>query len=311
MGDEWDLRGAAGKYPRAVTTPSVERCACCDATMNNPGRINLTVPLPDGATPAESTNSNAAFLRLETGQTFVRCLLPVALTGGTTLAYMTWMQISEEDFHRASTAWRDSSWADMILYGTLANDLKPWASALLGAEVMASVRQINEPPTIVNSDYIMLRRMLTETWDRDVVLCSFPDPLPVAIRSRVSKHWSVERGEGMVAGLNEGSWRFAGPGRSVFVDVLADPQRRQPAEFLHDLLEGAPEVPTGQTLITPTADDITHAFWLETVVDGLPQHDFYAHVVRQGTALSLGVFHSDPNDHKWALHVLRSVRHHG
>lgn len=308
--DEPHKRARRRNILAGVTTSPVEQCACCGATINNPGRIELTVPLPDGVTPTESTNPNAAFLRLETGQAFVRCLLPVALTGDTRLTYMTWMEIGEEDFQRAYAAWRDSSWADTILYGTLGNDLKPWTAALRGAEVMASVGAMDEPPTIMNSDNVMLRRMLTETWDRDLVLSWFPDPLPIAIRLRVSKNWSVERGEGTMAGLNEGNWWFAKSGRSVFVDVLTDAQRRPPAEFLHDLLADAPEVPRNQTLITPTADDITHAFWLETVVDGRPQHDFYAHVVRQGTALSLGAFHSDPDDHKWALHVLRSVRHH-
>jgi hypothetical protein len=293
-----------------VTTPPLEQCACCGATISNPGRIDLTVPLPDGAIPTEATNPNAAFLRLETGQTFVRCLLPVELTGGTTLMYMTWMEISEDDFRRASAVWGDSSWADLILYGTLGNDLKPWSGALHGAGVMASVPAMDEPLTIVNSDHDMLQRMLTETWDRDIVLSWFPDPLPVTIRTRVSKHWSVERGEGMVAGLREGSWRFAKPGRSVFVDVQTDTRQRPPAEFLHELLADAPEVPEDQTLITSTADDITHAFWLKTMNEERSQHDFYAHVVRKGAALSLGVFYSDPNDHKWALHVLRSVRHH-
>ncbi|MEV6236887.1 DUF2199 domain-containing protein [Lentzea sp. NPDC051838] len=294
-----------------MTTPPVEQCACCGAAITSPGRIDLTVPLPDGAIASEETNPNAAFLRLETGQTFVRCSLPVALTGGTTLMYMTWLELGESDFERAVTAWRDSTWDGLVLHGTLGNDLKPWTAELRGAEVMASVRAIDEVPTVVNSDHPVLHRMLTETWDRDVVLSWFPDALPVAIRARVARHWSLERGEGMIAGLNDGTWRFGGQGRSVFVDVLTDDRRRSPAEFLHDLLDGAPDVPPEQTLITPTADDITHAFWLDTVVDGVPQRDFYAHVVREGTALSLGAFYRDPDDHKWALHVLRSVTHHG
>ncbi|SFR29920.1 hypothetical protein SAMN04488564_12413 [Lentzea waywayandensis] len=269
------------------------------------------MPLPDGAVASKETNPNAAFLRLEAGPTFVRCLLPVMLTGGTTLMYMTWLELREEDFQRAFAAWRDSTWDGLVLHGALGNDLKPWTATLRGAEVMASVRAMDEPPTIVNSDHPMLHRMLTETWDRDVVLNWFPDPLPVAIRARVSRHWSVERGEGTAAGLNDGTWRFGKPGRSVFVDVLTDKERRSPAEFLRDLLKGAPDVPKEQTLITPTADDITHAFWVDTVVDGRPQRDFYAHVVREGTALSLGAFFTDPDDQKWALHMLRSVSHHG
>ncbi|MET9631661.1 DUF2199 domain-containing protein [Lentzea sp. NPDC006480] len=293
-----------------MTTPPVEQCACCGAAINNPDRVDLTVLMPDGAVASEETDPNAAFLRLENGQTFVRSLLPVALTGGTTLMYMTWLEVGDGDFQRAFAAWRDSSWEGLVLHGTLANELKPWTGALRGAEVMATVGAMDEPPTIVNSDHALLHRMLTETWDRDVVLNWFPDPLPVAIRTRVSRHWSVERGEGMVAGLNGGSWCFGAAGRSVFVDVLTDQQRRSPAEFLHELLEGAPEVPEEQTLITPTADDITHAFWLDTVVDGRSQRDFYAHVVREGTALSLGAFFADPEDRNWALHMLRSVRHH-
>ncbi|PWK84420.1 uncharacterized protein DUF2199 [Lentzea atacamensis] len=293
-----------------MTTP-VEQCACCGAVISNPGRIDLTVPLPDGAKPSAETNPNAAFLRVSTGRTFVRCQLPVSLSGGITLMYLTWMEIGEEDLQRASSAWRDPAWVELVLHGTLANDLKPWTTPTYGAHVMATVRSMDEPLTIVSSDHVAIRRVLAETWDRDLVLNWFPDPLPVAIRARVGKHWSVERGEGMAAGLNEGGWRFAAPGRSVFVDVLTDAQLRPPGEFLGELLDRAPQIPDDQVLVTSTADDVTHAFWLETEVDGRPQHDFYAHVVRQGSALSLGVFHSDPDDHRWAMHVLRSVRHHG
>ncbi|MFD9733121.1 DUF2199 domain-containing protein [Umezawaea sp. NPDC059074] len=294
-----------------MTTPPVEQCSCCGAAISNPGRVDYVVPLPDGATRSPDTDPNAAFLRLESGQAFARCLLPVRLTGGTTLVYLTWMEISDEDLRRAAAEWRGEGWADLVLYGKLGNDLKPWEKELRGAEVMATVGAPDEPPTVQNSDHELLRRMLTETWDRDVVLSWFSDPLPVALRARISRNWSLERSAGLAAGLDNRTWRFVAPGRSVFVDVLTDGQQRPPGEFLHELLDGAPEVPAGQTLITPTADDITHAFWLETVVDGRPQHDFYAHVVRRGTALSLGVFHSDPDDHTWALHVLRSIRHHG
>lgn len=291
-------------------TPPAEQCACCGTVISNPARIDLTVPLPAGVVPLESTDPNAAFLRLETGQAFIRCFLPVQLTGGTVLMYMTWVEVAQEDFARATTAWRDSSWNDVVLHGKLGNDLKPWTESLHGAEVMATVRAADEPPTIMNTDHPMLRRMLTETWDREAVLSWFPDPLPVAIRVRVGMRWSIERGEGMAAGLDKAIWRFGAPGRSVFVEVLPDARRRPPAEFLHELLADAPEVPREQTLVMPFDDHIVHAFWLETEVGGRLQHDFYAHVVRRDTALSIGVFHSDPDDHEWALHVLRSVRYH-
>ncbi|HUQ54855.1 DUF2199 domain-containing protein [Lentzea sp.] len=293
-----------------MTTQAVERCACCGATISNPGRVDVTVGLPDGVVPTAETNPNAAFLRIPTGQVFVRCLLPVALTGGTTMTYMTWMETTQADFQRATEAWRGSSWDGTVLHGTLGNDLKPWTESLRGAEIMATVHSADEPPTVTNSEHALLRRMLTETWDSDTVLSWFPGPLPLAIQVRVGRHWSVERGEGMVTGVGDAGWRFGGPGRSVFVEVLTDPLRRPADEYLGELLANAPEVPRDQSLYVPTADDITHAFWVETVADGRPQHDFYAHVVRQGTALSMGAFYSDPDDHQWALHVLRSVRHH-
>ncbi|MEV6712772.1 DUF2199 domain-containing protein [Lentzea sp. NPDC051208] len=294
-----------------MTTRTGERCACCGAAISNPDRVDVTVRLPDGVVPTEETNVNAAFLRVPTGQAFVRCLLPVALTGGTTVVYMAWMETPQADFQRAVEAWKGSSWDGTVLHGKLGNDLKPWTEALRGTEVMATVRAADEPPTITNSEHPLIRRILTEAWDRDSLLSWFPGPLPLPIQVRVGEHWSVERGEGMVAGLGKGGWRFGGPGRSVFVDVLTDASQRSAGDYLSGLLENAPEVPRDQSLYVPTADDITHAFWVETAADGRSQHEFYAHVVRRGTALSMGAFYTDPDDHKWAMHVLRSVRHHG
>lgn len=278
--------------------------------VEEPSRIDLTVPMPDGAVATGATDPNAAFLRLENGQAFVRCLLPVALTGGSTLMYLTWLELGEEDFRSAVTSWRGHGWADVVLRGVLGTDLEPWSGELRGAEVVAAVGAADEPPTVTSTDHPVLHRILTETWDRNVVLSWFPGPLPTAVRVRVGRHWSLERGAGMVAGLAGRTWRFGGPGRSVFAEVLSDPRRRPPGEFLRELLADAPGVPARQTLITPSDDEITHAFWLETVVDGRAQTDLYAHVVRRGSALSIGVVHEDPADHEWALDVLSSVRHH-
>lgn len=294
-----------------MTTSSVEHCACCGDATSIPERIDLTVPLPDGVSRTSETDPNAAFLRVRDGRSFVRCRLPVALTGGVTLTYLTWMGITETDLVLASAAWREQSWAGLVLHGTLANELRPWISSLRGAEITAEVLSIEEPLTITDSVDPALRRVMTEVWDRDVVLNWFPDPLPVAVRVRVGEHWSLERGAGMAAGLNgEGGWRFGRADRAVFAEVLTDPAARAPEDFLRDLLADAPDVPGEQTLVIPDAGGITHAFWLETDVGGVRQHDLYAHVVRRGTALSLGVFHSIEEDHRWALHVLRSVLHH-
>jgi hypothetical protein len=101
----------------------------------------------------------------------------------------------------------------------------------------------------------------------------------------------------------EGSWQFTAPGRIVHVDVLTDRVDRPDEEFLHALLDGAPQTSAEQTLVIPTDDDLTHAFWLQAG----EQHEFHAHVIRDGSALSLSLRYDDPADHAWAMHVLRSV----
>jgi hypothetical protein len=286
------------------------QCGCCGIALNDPQRMDIRVGLPDFAfdLPESSLEEvNAGLLRVDGGRSFVRCLLPVALTGGTEVVFGTWMEISPADLERTAAVWDDPAYASLVLHGTFANGIKPWGDGLLGAPVTAVVRNVDEIPYVQSSENDLLRRVLAVTWDRDVVLSCFGHPLPVHVRTKLSDHWSVERTAGLAAGVVDRTSQFTGSDRAVFADVLVDNLRRTPAEFLHALLEGAPEVPVEQTMVIPTEDDITHAFWLQGEVDGRVQHDFYAHVVRRGTALSIGCFYDDARDHAWAMHVLRSV----
>ena len=288
------------------------QCGCCGTALNDPQRMDIRLGLPDFAfdLPESAREEvNAGLLRVEGGRCFVRCLLPVALTGGTELVFGTWMEISPVDLERTAAIWDDPSYADLVLQGTFANGIKPWGDGLLGAPVTAVVRNVSEIPYIESSEDDLLRRVLGVTWDRDVVLSCFSHPMPVNVRTKITDHWSLERTAGLAARVVDRASQFTGSDRAVFVDVLADNLYRPPAEFLHALLEGAPDVPVEQTMVVPTEDDITHAFWLRGEVDGRVQHDFYAHVVRQGTALSIGCFYDEAQDHAWAMHVLRSVRY--
>lgn len=285
-------------------------CECCGRDPRDTTHIYYVFPLPDNVTATADTDPLATFLRLDSGQAFSRCLLPVSLSGGSVLVFGTWMEIGAEDLVRVTAGWSDPTGGGLVLHGVLANEIGVWQEELAGAGVVAILPGTERPPLVVNSDVDVVRRILNDTWDSDRVLSWFPDQLPVPVRTRIDRHWSIERSAGLTLAVDDGTWCFAGPGRSVFVEVVVDDSRRPHGEFLDELLRDAPEVPPEQTTSVATADDITHALWLPTEVDGQPQHDFYAHVVREGTALTIGCFHTSPDDHAWAERVLRSVVFH-
>ncbi len=236
---------------------------------------------------------------------FVRCLLPVHLTGGTLLTFGTWLSIHPDDLRRAHAVWDTDGYAGLELDGVLANAIKPWGEAIFAAPARVAVRNVEHVPYVVGSADPVVGAVLADVWDRDEVLGRLAHALPVAIRARVSDEWSVERGAGFTVGVHGGSLRFVAPGRTVILDALGTDPERTVDEMLALMLDGAPE--TGGRRTEREGGELRHAYWLTAGA----QHELYGLVVRPGAMLQITCIHDDPADHAWAVHTWRSVRYHG
>ncbi|MER5204893.1 DUF2199 domain-containing protein [Streptomyces sp. NPDC002825] len=81
-------------------------CSCCGEPLVDERRIDVRFGLPDVAfeLPEEARRSPgpSALLALDGAGFFVRCLLPVRLTGDTELVLGAWMEVDEETFRHAA-----------------------------------------------------------------------------------------------------------------------------------------------------------------------------------------------------------------
>jgi hypothetical protein len=232
---------------------------------------------------------------------FVQCLLPVRLTGGTTVVFETWMQVPDED---------QAPGERRRLAGTLANAIQPWGPDLLGAPVRAEVREHGARPTVVGSDHPTLSRIVTEVWDRDTVLAGLAFPLPVPVRHRLDERWSIERSAGLVPQVVRGRQRFIGTGRKVLISSYTTEPGRSAEDVLRSVTDGA--APGGEP-ITERDHDGTHiryAMRTTADVDAAVQYELYGFTIGPGGFLETVCIHSDPADVAWAVEVWRSVRQH-
>ena len=271
-------------------------CQCCGAEIDESGALDLNLGLPPGTDGFERLAGGKVLLSGDVA--FVRCVLPVELTGDLELWFSAWMRVSAAEARRAAAAWGGPEYASLRLTGTFAHDLKPW-DGLHGAPVVAEVREPDYLPEYVQHP------LLGTTWDRDHVLSAFLVELPVSIRQKLIGTWSIERTAGLTPHLLDDGLRFAGPGRTVFVDIRRA-QGTTADRFLEMALDGAPAVPADQQFLVRDGVELRHGLWLTTETG---RHEFYGHVARFGELLIVTCIHDDPADHAWARHVLNSVRY--
>ncbi|ROQ33587.1 hypothetical protein EDD98_2615 [Streptomyces sp. PanSC19] len=291
-------------------------CSCCGEPLADERRIDLRFGLPDVAfeLPEEARRSPgpSALLALDGAGFFVRCLLPVRLTGETELVLGTWVEVDEETFLHTAAVWEDeAAYPGLVVRGRLANAVRPWGEEVLGAEFTGRISDPGELPYLVEGNDPAAVRLLGETWDRDHVLARFPHPLPVAVRTDLDEGWSVERTAGFSARFENGADQFAAADRSVAVGLFQDTEPGRTAEgFLAALLERAPEVPEGQHHTERLPDGgVRYAFWFAPRDTGRTRHELTAYAVEpDGSAAGLFCSYEDPGQHAWALHVWRSLR---
>lgn len=277
-------------------------CQCCGTEIDETGALDLNLGLPAELADVPTEQLAGGNVLLADGAAFARCVLPVQLDGDLELWFGAWMRITTEDAHRADQMWGGPDYPQLRLTGTFAHDIKPWDD-LHGTEVTAEVREPDYLPEYVQHP------LLGTTWDRHTVLSAFLVELPVSIQQKLIGAWSVERTAGMTPHLLPDGLRFAGPGRTVILDIRRAPGTT-PDRFLDMALEGAPPVPEDQRFRTRDGAEVRHALWLLTTSPkGVPQHEFFGHVVRPGDMLIVTCIYDDPADHAWARHVLNSVRY--
>ncbi|MEN3310191.1 MAG: hypothetical protein V7603_6393 [Micromonosporaceae bacterium] len=279
--------------------------------------IQARIDLPDTLWHGPPEQRDAArwladdLCQLPDGSGFARCLLPVRLTGDTTITFGTWMAVPAEQVLGAQRAAGTPDYRSLRLTGTLANAVEPWGTDLLGAPVRGEVRDPNHLPYLTGSDHPVLSRVLTEAWDRDAVLSGLTFALPVPVRHRLDERWSIERSAGLVPRVVRGRQQFVGSGRKVLISSYTTAPASSAEEVLRMVTDGA--APGSQPVTERDTDGrhIRHAMSTVAEVDGTAQHELYGFTIGPGGFLETVCIHEDPADATWAMDVWRSVRQHG
>lgn len=70
--------------------------------------------------------------------------------------------------------WDQQEYAELELFGTLANAVPPWGDRLLGAPVRAVVRDTDELPYVVEGFTALLDQVLTRIWPHAEIHAALP-----------------------------------------------------------------------------------------------------------------------------------------
>lgn len=103
---------------------------------------------------------------------FVRCLLPVRLTGGHTVTFGVWLGVHPDDLKRTFETWWAPTYPELTLDGHLANALPGWG--LLAVAAHAEVREPDATPYVVASPDAELNSVLVDEWPHEDVLARLP-----------------------------------------------------------------------------------------------------------------------------------------
>lgn len=287
-------------------------CSCCGAPLD-PVDLDIRSELPDAflaLPPSERATAwgNRDFQRIEGVGGFLRCLMPVHLTGGGSVTYSVWLKLDDDQLRHANQVWNEPSYADLKLQGEVANGIKPWP-ALLSEPAGAEVRDEGTLPYLVAAPDTLLSRVLTEEWDRDEVLSLIWHPLPAAVRQQITETWSLSRTAGLAPGMTDGAMRFVGPGRTVHIEAFDTPLEAAPPAVIAEMSDGLAERSLGD-LLEYDGELVRRAFWLTTAVEGREQHELYGYAAVPGEILCVTCMYDDPADLAWAQSVWRSALPH-
>ncbi|RSM52417.1 hypothetical protein DMB66_40235 [Actinoplanes sp. ATCC 53533] len=285
-------------------------CPCCGGTLSPVDfAVRSTWPDPMLALSPEDRDATWGNEHLRAAAdlgAFVRCLMPVRLTGGGTLEYSVWLRVPAAMVRHASEIWETPEYADLRLEGTVANAIQPWTD-MLGAPARAEVRDPESIPYLVADEGTLMHRVLHDEWDRDDVLSRLTYALPTPVRQRITTRWSLDRSAGLELRRHQDRIFFGGPGRTVHLDPLGTPADAAPADMIRDLTADSPPDRDGE--LTETDEQVhRYAFWRPALGDGRIVHNLHGYVAVPGDLLHLVCVYDDPADLAWAQRTWRSVR---
>ncbi|MCE7003841.1 DUF2199 domain-containing protein [Kibdelosporangium philippinense] len=226
-----------------ILDEELPRCGCCGDLMDTADQIDFAFDMPDVAhePDAEVEEVTSRLVRVRGAGGFVRCVMPVALTGDVRLWLGVWVRVSDTDFDYVVTVWSKEEYRELAVQGTLANLVMPWGYEIREAPLTATVREASQLPHADTSEHPMLHRVLTEVWNRDAVLSRFADAVPVSFREHIGDHWAIERSSGLSARKVGRTVEFSSRFRTVLIDQFNDEAGRSVDEFLKVILAGGPE----------------------------------------------------------------------
>jgi hypothetical protein len=99
---------------------------------------------------------------------FVRALLPVRLSDGSTVTFGVWVSVHPAELQRAAAVWDRPDYRALTLDGLLANSVPPWG--LLDAPVHIAVREVRHTPYCISSSDDGLARVLAEQWPATTIV---------------------------------------------------------------------------------------------------------------------------------------------
>lgn len=108
---------------------------------------------------------------MKDGGFYVRTLLPVRRLHG----HVRCLAVGRVgDAAPRRTVWHAPEYVGLRIEGDIANAVPPWDAQVLGARVLAEVRNENEIPYVAVSDDPLIARILTDEWPHDDVLPHLP-----------------------------------------------------------------------------------------------------------------------------------------
>ncbi|MEO3854572.1 DUF2199 domain-containing protein [Acrocarpospora sp. B8E8] len=154
-------------------------CAECGEPRDRHDRhVRFRLPDPvlglDEAEREALTWSTDNMMQVQGYGAFIRCLLPVSLTGGYSVTFAVWLGVHPDVLQKAYAIWWEPEYATLKLSGVLANAIPPWRDQVMAAPAAAVVRNREELPYITRSRHSVLSDVLRREWPHADVLSRVP-----------------------------------------------------------------------------------------------------------------------------------------
>ena len=153
-------------------------CPTCGRPIDEHNRhVRLVLPDPVLDVPpderASRTWGSDPLIQVQGVGAFVRVLLPIHLTGGSSLTVGTWLAIDPRLLRSVWENWETPAYSTMVLDGYLANAIPPWGASVLGAPTTAAVEDPSQYPYVSSSSQSDLNALLANEWPHNEILAAY------------------------------------------------------------------------------------------------------------------------------------------